>query len=86
MLGGNKNYEIEGDVLTRITVEWLLNHLAPEEQEILILHEIEELTFAEIGKIIGHKYRGRALTGSTIKYHKDKILARLRQLTTETVL
>jgi DNA-directed RNA polymerase specialized sigma24 family protein len=68
-----------GVVITRLTVEWLMTHLSEEERAILWLHEIEELTLEEIGKIIGKKYRGKELTGSAIRYHKDKILERLQQ-------
>lgn len=68
-----------GTVDNRLVIEFLMSKLEPEEAEILWLHEIEELTFAEIGKIIGLKYRGKELTGSAIRYHKDKIVARLQQ-------
>lgn len=72
------------DVLNRLTLEWVRSKLAPEEWEILHLWIIEELNFAEIGKIIGYKYRGKELTGSAIRYHKDRILARLRTLTEQS--
>ena len=73
-----RNSEFSGPVIDRLTVQWLLEQLGPEEQEILWLHEVEELTLEEIGKVIGIKYRGKELTGSAIRYHKDKILLRLR--------
>ena len=75
--------EFGGEVINRLTVDWLMTQLGPEEREILWLHEVEELTLEEIGKLIGLKYRGKELTGSAIRYHKDKILQRLRQLRAE---
>lgn len=68
------------EVLDRLTIEWLRSKLEPEEWEILHLWVIEELTFSEIGKIIGYKYRGKELTGSAIRYHKDRIIKKLREL------
>lgn len=67
------------DVLNRLTVDWLLDKLEEEEIEILNLWLLQELTFEEIGQIVGLKYRGRVLTGSAIRYHKDRIVARLRE-------
>lgn len=72
--------EIGGAVIDRLTVEWLFARLSPEERDILWLYEVEELTLAEIGRLIGEKYRGKVLTGSAIRYHKDRILGRLRDL------
>lgn len=72
-----------GDVIDRLTLEWLLSHLTDEEQDLLWLHEVEEMTLEEVGRVIGLKYRGKELTGSAIRYHKDKILQRLRHLRTE---
>lgn len=67
------------DILNRLTVDWLMAKLDEEEREILDLWLIKELNFEEIGQIIGMKYRGRVLTGSAIRYHKDRILDHLRQ-------
>lgn len=66
------------EVLNRMTVDYLMSKLEAEEVEIVHLWVIEELTFAEIGKIIGLKYRGRELTGSAIRYHKDRIMVKLQ--------
>lgn len=71
--------EFGNSVINRLTVEWLMQQLTPAEQEILHLWVIEELTFSEIGKIVGLKYRGKELTGSGIRYHKDRILAKLQK-------
>ena len=71
--------EFGGNVIDRLTAEWLLARLTEEEQEILRLWIVEERNFAEIGKIVGLKYRGRELTGSAIRYHKDRIRAKLQQ-------
>lgn len=67
------------DVVTRLSVEWLLRQVTEEERMILELWLIDELTFDEIGIIVGLKYRGRVLAGRTMQYHKDKIRARLRE-------
>lgn len=75
--------EFSTDVNDRLAVEYLLDRLTPEQQEILILHEIEELTFGEIGKIVGLKYRGKELSASAIRYHKDKIMVLLREFRTQ---
>lgn len=71
--------EFDGEVINRLTVEWLMTQLSEEEREIMHLWVVEELTFAEIGKIVGLKYRGRELTGSAIRYHKDRIKAQLEK-------
>jgi DNA-directed RNA polymerase specialized sigma subunit len=71
--------EFDGEVINRLTVEWLMGHLSEEEREIMHLWVIEERTFSEIGKIVGMKYRGRELTGSAIRYHKDRILTLLQK-------
>lgn len=74
--------EFDGEVITRLTVEWLLSHLTEEEREIMQLWVVEELTNAEIGKIVGLKHRGRELTGSAIRYRKDRIKEKLEQFRT----
>jgi DNA-directed RNA polymerase specialized sigma24 family protein len=65
------------DVTDRLAVEFLLNKLTPFEQEILLLHKVEELTFSEIGQVLGKKYRAKEFTGSAIRYHYEKIKRRL---------
>jgi DNA-directed RNA polymerase specialized sigma24 family protein len=70
--------EFGGTVDNRLTVQWLLGKLDPEEAEILVLYEIEGLTYAEIGLVIGAKYRGKELTGSAIRYHMEKIIEKLQ--------
>lgn len=67
------------EILDRLTLERLLSSLTDEEREILHLWYFEELTFQEIGKIVGLKYRGRELADSTMGYHRDRILRKLRQ-------
>lgn len=64
-------------VLNRMTIERLRKELTDEEWEIWYLWAVEELTFSEIGKIIGLKYRGKELTGSAIRYHRDRIQEKL---------
>lgn len=68
------------EIDNRLTIEWLLSLLTPEEREILLLWKVEELNFKEIGKIIGKKYRadGEPLTGSAIRYHKEQIIEKLQ--------
>lgn len=65
------------DVLNRLTVERLKSELTDEEWEIWYLWAAEEMTFSEIGKVIGLKYRGKELTGSAIRYHRDRIQEKL---------
>lgn len=64
-------------VLDQLTIVRLKQELSEEEWEIWYMWAVEELTFAEIGKIIGLKYRGKELTGSAIRYHRDKIQEKL---------
>ena len=71
--------EFDSEVINRLTVEWLMEQLAPAEREIMHLWVVEELTFSEIGKIVGLKYRGKELTGSAIRYHKDRIRQKLHK-------
>lgn len=65
------------DVINRLTVEWIKEHLTDEEWEILYLWSVENMTFTDIGKIVGEKYWGRELTESAMRYHRDKIKAKL---------
>lgn len=63
--------------INRLTLFKLKDSLSDEEWEILTLKAVEELTFDEIGKIIGQKYRPSTvdkLTGSAIRYHYSRIL------------
>lgn len=71
--------DVGSDVLDRLTVDWLLTHLTDEQRDILYLWAVEERTLADIGRIVGLKYRGRALTGSVIAYHKKAICKRLQE-------
>lgn len=74
-----KHASIEQTVLDKLTCRTLLTFLTPEEQEILVLWAVEELSFAEIGEIVGLKYRGRVLSGSAVRYHKKRIVNKLQQ-------
>jgi hypothetical protein len=70
-----------GTVDNRLTVQWLLGKLEPEEAEILVLYEVEGLTYEEIGTVITAKYRNtrkKPLTGSAIRYHMEKIIEKLQ--------
>jgi DNA-directed RNA polymerase specialized sigma24 family protein len=67
------------DIGDRLAVEYLLGKLSAEEQEILLLYHVQELTFSEIGKVVGLKYRQRELTGSAIRYHHEKIKQKLQK-------
>ena len=72
--------EDAGDTIaSKLAIAWLLTKLTMEEQDILYLWLIEELNFTEIGKIIGNKYRDGPLTGSAIRYHKDRCKIKLQQ-------
>jgi thymidylate synthase len=78
MFGNNSGGSDHGaEVLNRLTIERLQKELTAEECEIWYLWAAEELTFGEIGRIIGLKYRGKELTGSAIRYHRDRILEKL---------
>jgi DNA-directed RNA polymerase specialized sigma24 family protein len=67
------------DIGDRLAVEYLLAKLTPEERDILLLYHVEELTFGEIGQVVGLKYRQRELTGSAIRYHHEKIKQKLQR-------
>ena len=67
-------------LVDKVTVEAFFKHLSAEERDILVLWLWEELPFDDIGQVIGERYRGRALTGSVIRYHRDRILIRLREI------
>lgn len=62
-----------------ISLSKVLLQLSEEERDIIYLWVVEELSFEQMGVIIGEKYRGRPLTGSVIRYHRDKILDKLRR-------
>lgn len=68
------------DILDKVALEAVLSRLAPEEREIIELWIWHDMNFDEIGDIIGKKYRGRPLTGSAIRYHKNRILKRMNQM------
>lgn len=67
------------DVLDKVSLETVLAKLSPEERDIVELWIWQDMNFDEIGDVIGKKYRGRPLTGSAIRYHKNRILQRMRQ-------
>jgi DNA-directed RNA polymerase specialized sigma24 family protein len=67
------------DIIDFITLEKFISKLGPQDQEILRLLHYDELTCEEIGKIVGKKYRGRPIAGSTIRYHRDRIMDMLRR-------
>jgi len=70
------DYDESGEeVIDRMTVEWLLDKLTPEQREILELRFLERLSYEEIGAVIGVKYRDGPLTGSAVRYHQQRILA-----------
>jgi hypothetical protein len=72
-------------ILNREAVAYLLAHLEPEEREILLLREVEDLSYEEIGRIIGMKYRNppHDLKGSTMRYHNGRIIERLKAMRAE---
>lgn len=68
-------------VLNKLTVQWLLLQLTDEERAIIELFFSGEYNFSEIGEIVGRKYRGgRILSGSAIRYHKIRIIGKLRNI------
>lgn len=72
-------------ILNRLSLEWLRKNLTPQEWEILWLRCVENLTFEEIGALVGLKYRDpgpeekATYTEATIRYHYRKILAKCRE-------
>ena len=65
-------------MLDAIALETAMRCLTDEEREIIHLWFVEDLTFAEIGVIVGLKYRDRELSGSGVRYLRDQILKKLR--------
>lgn len=67
------------DILERLTLDKFLAELEDEQsRDILKLWLYQELTWEEIGKVIGIKYKDRTLTGSVMRYHRNRVLAELR--------
>lgn len=69
---------IEQAIADRMTVDWLLSKLSPMDREIVYLWAVEDYTLEEIGRLVGPKYRGQVLPGSTIRYRKESIRRRLQ--------
>lgn len=72
--------DFDSDITNRITVEKMMATLTPEEQAILRLRFEKELTFDQIGEIIGREFRNppERLTGGTVRYHYKRIFEELR--------
>lgn len=68
----------EVGVLNKLSVAWVLEHFDEFEQDIIVLRIVDGLTYDEIGRAIGAKYREQDLSGSAIRYHMKKIMKRLR--------
>ena len=66
------------DVLNTVTVERMLEHLSPEQRDLITLW-MANFSLQEIGRIIGQKYYGRDLNDSVIRYHRNKIFEQLKQ-------
>jgi DNA-directed RNA polymerase specialized sigma24 family protein len=73
----------EEEALDKMSVEWLMQHLSPEERDIVYLWAVEDYNFDEIGQVVGQKYYGKAMLGTTVRYRKDKIMRTLRALKEE---
>jgi hypothetical protein len=72
------SWDFNAEIIDRLMVEWLKTKLTPMEWDIFYLKKAEGYTFAEIGIVVGEKYRGRLLTGSTMRYYMDnKIMPKL---------
>jgi DNA-directed RNA polymerase specialized sigma subunit len=76
----HRDDSLENKILNRIFWDEVLSLLTDEEREIMELRLVEEKSFDEIGVIIGMKYRNRVLTGSNMRYHRDKIRHKLKTL------
>jgi hypothetical protein len=78
----------EDDIIARVAVEQLLERLPPVHAELLRmaarLEQPEDYvgpwppTFVDIGRHIGEKYEGRALSESTVRYRRDACYRFLR--------
>lgn len=66
-------------ILDKVTVEKMMRECLDDE-EVDILHHIfvDEYPYEKIGEIIGAKYRNKLLTGSGIRFLRDRIYAKLR--------
>jgi DNA-directed RNA polymerase specialized sigma subunit len=60
-------------------VQKLVKDLSDEDKEILQLWLVQEYSFSKIGDIIGRKYRGKPLSGSGIRYLRDKIVEKMKE-------
>jgi DNA-directed RNA polymerase specialized sigma24 family protein len=66
------------DPLDKLALEEAINTLTEEQREIVIRWTWHGQKFDEIGVDVGMKYRGRVLTGSTVRYHKNRAMRLLR--------
>lgn len=70
--------DYDNPILNQLTVTKLLDTLEGEHLDIIQLWMSGSYTLQEIGQIVGEKYHGNPLQPSVIRYHRDKILRRLR--------
>lgn len=73
------NDSFDSTLINSLTVEQMLNSLEPEEHDLISLWMSGSFTLEEIGRLIGQKYHGEDVKSSVIRYHRDKILRKLRQ-------
>jgi hypothetical protein len=66
------------DVIDKVALEEAFLKLPPMYQEILHMYYWLDKSFEEIGVLIGPKYRGRVLKGSTIRYHHKNVIELLK--------
>lgn len=66
-------------LLNKLTVEKMMAFLSSEERDIINLWCSGSFTLEEIGRVIGQKYHGYDVKSSIIRYHRDKILRKLRE-------
>lgn len=69
----------DNSLLNRLTVEKVLTDLSEEERDIIIMWMSGSFTLGDIGRVIGQKYHREDIKSSVIRYHRDKILRRLRE-------
>ncbi len=75
----------EEAILSKVTLDRLLEQLTDEEREIMFLLHQKDLSPEQVGEIIGEKYRnGEPLREGTIRYHDKRIKSKLRALAGES--
>lgn len=75
--------DTKGDVLNRVLVEQLMARLSEEDKDFVQWWIWHDKNFDEIGLLFGLKHRGRVLTDSAMRYHRNRILKNFRDMLEE---